>query len=204
MSPFYVSVIFIGITLIVISLVWIAYDRKKAHDYLGQIDAKKEELVGIINDAEQMIEEMNKFSDYIVTQMELKNEEMCANIKTLEERVKHADSVVEEVSEIKVVKSKTEKVVNGSSIDIRLTSDSSFIAPNYGSDMVIENIHFDSVATNGYQTRAGIRGKDKVIPINCKHKEVIQLAQLGMNDTEIAKSLKMGKGEVQLILGMNK
>ncbi len=39
--------------------------------------------------------------------------------------------------------------------------------------------------------------------INNKHREVLAMVEKGMSDAEIAKALNMGKGEVQLILGMN-
>jgi orotate phosphoribosyltransferase-like protein len=46
--------------------------------------------------------------------------------------------------------------------------------------------------------------KEKIISINNKHNEVITLANKGLNETEIARKLNMGKGEIQLILGVNR
>ena len=83
MIQLYVSIIFTGIMLILISLGMIAYDRKKAFDYSTKLENKKDELEVVISDADQIITEMNKFSDYIVTQMEIKNEEMHKNLKKL-------------------------------------------------------------------------------------------------------------------------
>jgi len=81
MNQFYVSIIFLGILLIVISLVWIVYDKKQSYDYSKQLDSKRDELVKVITDSEVMLEELNKFSDYIVSQMDLKNEEACESLK---------------------------------------------------------------------------------------------------------------------------
>ncbi|MCX8130294.1 MAG: hypothetical protein N3I35_09375 [Clostridia bacterium] len=203
MNEFYVSIIFIGITLIVISLVWIAYDRKKSYDYVTQMDSKKEELVTIINDAEQMIEEMNKFSDYIVTQMELKNEEMCSNLKELEKKVSLINVAAEESAGLKVMNIKSDKVVNGNVIDVRLNSDHSVYNHGYGSEHDSDNLKSENAAISQV-SRPIQKSREKVIPLNNKYREVIRLAEAGMSDTEIAKDLRMGKGEVQLILGMNK
>jgi len=59
-------------------------------------------------------------------------------------------------------------------------------------------------AAKPYQIKLQGVKDEKVIPINSKHKEVLALAQKGLNETEIAKKLSMGKGEIQLILGVNK
>jgi cell division protein FtsL len=41
MTQFYISVIFIGIILVALSLVWIFYDRKKAYDYTKNVESMK-------------------------------------------------------------------------------------------------------------------------------------------------------------------
>lgn len=169
MNSFYVCIIFTGIMLMIVSLVMIAYDRKKAYDYSAKLSDKKEELEIVISDADQMINEMNKFSDYIVTQMELKNNEITTNLKVFEDKYNQLNNkIIESNIEDVII---TDVAVNGSSVE------------NY-------KIHSKS--------------KDKVIPINNKYKRVIQMSRNGISDTEIAKSLNMGKGEVELILGMNK
>ena len=60
-----------------------------------------------------------------------------------------------------------------------------------------------NIAVRGNEKRKS-GGEAGVMPLNIRHKEVLELAENGMNDTEIAKKLNMGKGEVQLILGMTK
>jgi hypothetical protein len=171
MNQFYVSIIFIGIMLILVSLGMIAYDRKKGYDYSTKLIDKKEELEAIISDADQMINEMNKFSDYIVTQMELKNEEMSTSLKVFEEKY----------NQLKTMNSQS----NMESIAVQQMA---------------------AIANSGISQVNKIQHKinEKVVPINNKFKSVIQLSEKGISDTEIAKSLNMGKGEVQLILEMNK
>jgi DNA-binding NarL/FixJ family response regulator len=48
------------------------------------------------------------------------------------------------------------------------------------------------------------RKNDKIIPIHNKYSEVIRLSQEGLQSLEIAKRLNMGKGEVELILGLRR
>ena len=201
MNSFYVSIVFIGIMLILISLVLVAYDKKKSFDYTGKLDDKKEELTSIIADADQMIDEMNKFSDYIITQMELKNEEMSTSLKVMEEKVRHINSSLSERSEEGIIRQ--DKVVNGNNIEARLNHENYHSSLNYHVNLEspkIEVLNAAGIAAYKMQPKA----RDKVVPINNKTNGVIQLARNGLNDTEIAKSLKMGKGEVQLILEMNK
>lgn len=174
MNQLYVSLIFLGIVLVLFSLIWIIYDRKRSYNYEKRLDEKKEELIGVIDDAGQMIEEMNKFSDYIVNQMDLKSEEMWNSLRMAERQVEvlnsSIQSSIQSIQETKPVSIK--KVAGGEGID--------------------ENI------------KTEVRNHEKVIPLNSKYRNVVNLAERGMNSTDIAKQLNMGKGEVQLILELNR
>jgi DNA-binding NarL/FixJ family response regulator len=202
LNNFYVSIIFLGITLILISLVWIAYDKKKSDDYTKTLSEKKEELIEIISDADQMVEEMNKFSDYIATQMELKNEELCSNLKAVEDKLKQISVRVHESVDVKPIP--VEKVVNGAPIGVYMKTKSAVFEQS--SDLNIENQMFEhsNISPYNQNQRQQYKIKDNVIPLNGRHKEVLNLYENGLNETEIAKRLNMGKGEVQLILGVNK
>ncbi|MFZ5987410.1 MAG: DUF6115 domain-containing protein [Bacillota bacterium] len=186
MISFYASIMFIGILLIMISLVWIAFERKKGLDDENRIDEKREELLRIIADAEMMVEELNKFSDYIVSQVDQKNREALETIKYMEEKA---------------------KIIMEESVDAlnvgRVGAGVSIV--NGNSDLIIDNIIFEEANTvKTVKNKPQSKVKEKVIPINSRHKEVISLAQRGFNETEIARKLSMGKGEIRLILGVNK
>ena len=198
-NHFYVSIIFLGIILIVIAFIWIIYDRKKYYDNTKRLDKKREELVNIISDAEQMVEELNKFSDYIVTRMDIKNEELCTSLKALEERASKVSSENIEKQGTKVYHS--ENVVNGILNDVQ--SESSPIL-DLKSDLIMDNIDYNNDFIYEPNVKQQVKVNEKVIPINSKYKEVVQLANRGLSDTEIAKQLNLGKGEIQLILGINR
>ena len=210
---FYVTLVFLGIILVFLSLIWVILDKKKVFGFTKNFEDKKQELVEIINDAEQMIEELNKFSDYIVTQMDLKNEELRMNLRNADEDIKNialreqsvrmsiAGSSMKEEAKLEYT---TAAVVNGSMpvmsaipVDIMIRQNSEFST---------ETMDLDKVAhTHVYQPpRQTQRKTEKVVPINNRYSEVLRLAKSGLSELEIAKTLNMGKGEVELILGINK
>ncbi|NLL06685.1 MAG: hypothetical protein GX270_13075 [Clostridiaceae bacterium] len=196
MVGFYSSIIFIGIILIVISLIWIVFDKKNAFDTELRMDEKKAELIRIISDAEMMVQELNKFSDYIVTQIGEKNAEM-------DTRFREADKLIE-----------TMRVESTSFHNLRnvvMTNDHSIeTSPKFIEVNPLKKRHGESEkpnekVTNSSKDMKGVsKVKEKIISINNKHNEVITLANKGLNETEIARKLNMGKGEIQLILGVNR
>ena len=210
---FYVTLIFLGIILVSLSLIWVILDKKKVFGFAKNFEDKKQELVEIINDAEQMIEELNKFSDYIVTQMDLKNEELRMNLRNADEDIKNlaqkaqsvrmsiASSTMKEEAKLEYT---TAAVVNGSMPEMSAMPVDIMIKQN--SELAAESMAIDSGAyTFAYQPpRQTQRKTEKVIPINNRYSEVLRLAKSGLSELEIAKSLNMGKGEVELILGINK
>ena len=201
MVGFYSSIMFIGIILIIVSLIWIVFDRKKSFDTELRIDEKKAELIRIIRDAEMMVEELNKFSDYVVTQIEEKNSEMATSFK-------EADGLIETMRSETVCYYESLKVQNdgiGNSYSVGVKHRGSDNNLSRMSDLVIENREENFVSPiKNTRSNSQTKLKDKVILINNKHSEVIMLAQKGMNETEIARKLNMGKGEIQLILGVNR
>ncbi len=205
MNQFFISLIVLGIVLIIVALVGITYDRKKSRDALESIDSKKDELTGIVNDAELMIDELNRFSDYIVTQMDIKNEEMCSMLKSVEDRIGNIKGRLNEstvTSQIPV-----DMVVNGNGSDVLVKSKIEKIQQEaeQAEEIVIKQevkTISNKSAISSYKTQSNY--KSNVIPINSRYAEVLMLSEQGLSEIEIAKKLGMGKGEVELVLGMNK
>lgn len=208
MSHFYVSIMFIGIVLVAVSFIWILLDRKQAYDYSKGINDSKAELLKIIEDAEEMMEELNKFSEYIVEQVDTKNEEMNSGLKKIDERLKQLDMELKEsmaVKESVAAKghTRTGKVSGGDRngfIGISGSQFESYSKGNTKESPINESPVTEHVHSEMQQTKA----KEKVIPLKGRYKEVLKLSEDGLNETEIAKKLNIGKGEIQLILGMNK
>jgi exonuclease VII small subunit len=262
MSGFYVSLIFIGILLVLFSLACIFLDKRKVFQFTRNFEDKKQELVEIIQDAEQMIEELNRFSDYIVNQMDLKNEELCKNLKDAEERVNALGGRAKNAAD-EYAAAFGEAAARGASAAGRIGAAAAeapavrtTAADAAGEAAVVreaaaaardaavyeEEARYHAVAAGrasvqaaeGFGARAefsadmaemaGIAGiavnsgiserkaspklqyrkNDKIIPIHNKYSEVIRLSQEGLQSLEIAKRLNMGKGEVELILGLRR
>src|SRR5690606_40959272 len=79
---------FVGILLMAVSLVWIAFDKKKESDDKEVLEEKKETLVSVISDAELMIEELNNISDYLVSHIDKKRQEVMDTMKEANEKIK--------------------------------------------------------------------------------------------------------------------
>ncbi|TYQ13189.1 UNVERIFIED_CONTAM: hypothetical protein Cloal_4247 [Acetivibrio alkalicellulosi] len=179
MTGFYVSIMFIGILLILTSLILIAFEKKKELDGEKILDDKKKTLASIIIEAEQMIEELNRISDYIVSQFEQKKQEVVEAIENADKKVKF------------------------------LKDDINCIEKNQPKDLKTNAYVSQSMEYKDVSSKTILKNKlppadKKVIPLNNKHKEVIDLSTKGLNETQIAKKLSMGKGEIQLILGMSR
>lgn len=196
MVGFYSSIIFIGIILIVVSFIWIVFDRKNAFDTELRMDEKKAELIRIIRDAEMMVEELNKFSDYVVTQIGEKNAQMNTRFMEAEKLIE-----IMRIETASFHNLQNGVIENGYSID----KYPSFSEINSVKKKDVENEKPDEHVMNSGKNMKGVsKVKEKIISINNKHNEVITLANKGLNETEIARKLNIGKGEIQLILGVNR
>ena len=204
MNEFSAVMVIIGIILIIISLFMIVVDRKRVLSHLRRMDEKKAELVGIISDAEQMVEELNRFSDYIVTQMDLKKEEIWNNLKMIEDKAKKYENRINGIKESEAIGNNFCQAANS---DDSISADAGCRKKSFetGSDLVIDALSYaynelpHCINKNSRQ----ISG-EKVIPLNSKYRDVLRLAEKGMSSMEIAKKLNMGKGEIQLVLELNK
>lgn len=175
LNQLYVSLIFIGITLILTSIVLILFDMKRSRDNVRQLEEKKAEILEAVSDAEQLVDEMNKFSDYILTQIEQKNEEVLTNLKYFDIKMKDMEPAEEDI----------QKDVQE---DVR--EDSASVEPMMAQD---ESSHQPEMVRS-----------EKVIPLSSKYRDVVKLTEEGLSDMEIAKSLNMGKGEIRLIREIRK
>lgn len=174
MTAFFISIILIGILVVCIAFILVAYDRKKAHDYRLDTDERKHDLMEVISDAEQLLTELNKFSDYIVSEMEQRH-------GSLEQSIVKADEKLDLLNRIVLEDTSVQNIGITSKEDIISISDK-------GNEEAVATLE-DVSNCRSY----------KVIPLNEKRREVIKLSNKGMDSTEIARVLNMGKGEIELI-----
>lgn len=172
MTAFFICIILIGVLLTASAMIWMVIEKKNARDYRLEIDERRYELQQLIEDAEQLFNELNNFSNYIVTQMEEKQQDVETVIKSADERLNLFEQLNDfqlEIPEKKVLKPVSEMM---NALDIE--------------PIVIQTTP----------------KKAKVIPLNEKKRQVIKLYKDGLDSTEIAKLLNMGKGEIELISRM--
>ncbi|MDF2986664.1 MAG: hypothetical protein K0R50_2174, partial [Eubacterium sp.] len=84
MEAFYVSIIFLGVLLVIGSLFFIAMDKVNGKDFFKEFDRKKEEMFNLIQDSEEMVQELNRLSDYVVNVISDKNQEFFEKVKKSE------------------------------------------------------------------------------------------------------------------------
>ncbi len=190
MTAFFICIVLIGIMMVAVAMIWMVIEKKANRDYRLEIDEKRYELQHLIEDAEQLLDELNNFSGYIVTRMEGKQQEIEEVVKSVDGRIELFASIIEK-SEL--VNQDTERVqVKGKAkkdakkkVKKEVKNDSTNEAKNESTKEALSKL---------------LSAKEsKVIPIDAKRREVIKLSRDGMDSTEIAKMLNMGKGEIELI-----
>lgn len=234
MNQFYFSLLSLGIILVIIAFIWIAYDWKKSGEEHKLLEDKKGELAKIITEAEQMIDELNKFSGYVVTQMEQKSDELSSRIKDIDDRM----NKIQENTEKKFAGDDNGKSKNVSVIDVDGHMETDIMCNNNyagnaagtaaGAVLALQECSVCQAENSSNKEQIYIEAKDTeqdetapVFPIiamqpsgyntkgekpllNLKHKAVIQMYKKGIEGTEIARKLNIGKGEIELILGIYK
>jgi DNA-binding NarL/FixJ family response regulator len=135
-----------------------------------------------------MVDELNRFSDFIVTRIDQKCSDYMELINSASDKKADA-AIVQEIS--KETKVETYVTVDNSKT-VEPVSDIKEI--NSVNEAVIFTEELEASNSSSEDNKKGI---------NHKQSEVIKLFEAGMSDAEIAKALNIGKGEVQLIVGLN-
>jgi len=295
------------------------YDKKKPDSYINKMEEKKAELENVIEDAEEMIIEMNKFSDYLVNHIKsndmksklkeiskdtgnkkidnkdeennienevkyrfeekvdeiagyraevkvddriddstevkqdvrtedgikpgdraLEKEEYYVNYRVtdeiekeegrtkfkVEDKIDITDKKVviadepEDKAEYKTVKNFEKNASNFDAVRIDFNNNNSQENNVYTIKDIIKNAAKNTTknstiyaeqdtAENAVEdvlqnTQQNTLKNNMPLNLKSKQREVLKLANEGLSDTEIAKRLNIGKGEVQLILGLNR
>ncbi len=233
MGAFYVSIIFVGILLIIGSLIFIAMDKVNGKDFFREFDRKKDEMFNLIQDSEEMIQELNKMSDYVVTMISEKNQEYFEKVNnsvtytpSIPVRIKPIPPVpVTNVPELELT-DKAETVIRE-----EVASESQEALQSKAPELVSEIV--EEAETKEAETEAfkentkedtDYREKHEVnkwmsniterltetdanksrLVLNPKRREVLKMIEQGMSNDEIADKIKIGKGEIDLIRGLSK
>lgn len=170
LNPYSVFILLTGLSLAIFCIVIIIHDNKKLLSHIKFAEEREQQLKEVISDAELVIEELNKISDYIVNEMEKKKKEYQDTMQCIE-------------SDINKLNEKRTELLNS-----------------------LSEIRKDRAFSKNPKRKKSKDKPDlvdlKVEPfsLNSKYSEVLRLSREGMEVTEIARRLSMGKGEVQLVL----
>jgi len=149
-------------------------EKKMARDYRLEIDERRYELEQVIEDAEQLLTELNNFSSYIVNRLEEKQQSIEELLNKADEKIgfhykteSRSDSLCQEKQTISNYEPKKENV---------------------------------QASETGVYSVSEMKGK--LISLDDRKHEIIKLYKKGISSTDIARMLNMGKGEIELISRM--
>lgn len=213
MTGFFTCIIFIGSGLVLFSFLLMLYEKKRLYDYRNDIRDKKEDLIQIIEDAEELITEINRFSEYTVNQIEETSQVLTKNIS-------EADLKIEALQSSQFIKPYYEA-------NYTRMYDNSHNTNYQFNDKRVESTHdtkqevnFEHTQESSAYDEASVSriidegkpkaenlisaNKGKILTFDLKRREIIKLAKSGLNSTEIAKIINCGKGEIELIARMGR
>jgi len=177
----------LSVFLVIFSLIFLLLFRRWGKREFARIEKKKKELEEILNTADQMIDELNRFSDYVITNLEEKSLTVEKMVFSLENKINHNKEYLENIKPLEI-ETKEQNIENVKTI-----------------------IPFQSRASAAVNTKwhvnKNIPNENRNIKLKAnssKTAQILQLAEEGLNETEIAKKLNVGRGEIQLVLGMSK
>jgi hypothetical protein len=191
MAVFFACIIIIGSILLLFSLFLILNEKRRLHDYREDAREKKDDLVKTIEDAELLIDEMNRFSDYVVSNLEQKYKEFSETLHEADLRIEAMNSCS--------AGSAASKVAFMTNITHMDASFDSFDEVQEGGGQPADAPERAPVTIDSQLLKKG-----KVIPFDVKKREIIKLSKSGLDSTQIAKLLNMGKGEIELIARMER
>ncbi len=182
MAVFFTCIILIGSVITLVAFFLMLAEKRRLHDYRTDVKEKKEDLIKVIEDAEELISEMNRFSDYVVTQIEEKHTSLTGSIKEAELKIELFNSPLKPVERVNA-------------------------APLYDEASIEKIIEEKQPAPDSHTSLENqtipIR-KGKVLTFDVKRREIMKLAKKGLDSTEIARQLNCGKGEIELIARMGR
>ncbi|MDI9513756.1 MAG: hypothetical protein QM224_01555, partial [Bacillota bacterium] len=98
MTVFFTCITLVGSGIVLFSLLLMLAEKRRIHDYRKDAAEKKDDLIQVIEDAELLIEEMNKFSVYAVSKLEEKSDMLNQTIHEADRRLEAMNGLFESSS----------------------------------------------------------------------------------------------------------
>ncbi|NLU33151.1 MAG: hypothetical protein GXX04_11085 [Clostridiaceae bacterium] len=188
MAVFFTCITLAGSGIVLFALFLMLAEKRRVHDYRKDAAEKKDELIQVIEDAELLIEEMNKFSVYTVSKLEEKNEILNQTIHEADRRIEALNGFLDSVPG--AMPAPMENQMPRESRNGQDTTNEQDIA---GGQDIRNAQDIDSIINSQ------LFKKGKVIPLDVKRREILKLSKSGLDSVQIARLLNMGRGEIELI-----
>jgi len=176
MDIFFACLTLAGAGIVLFAVILMLADKKRMHDYREDLAEMEDNLIEVIEDAEVLIKEMNKFSDYAVSRLEEKHNLLLKTLEEADQRIRNLSGTLG-ISESPETQKQNEKAS-------------------------LPEVKNEESAESILQSR--LFNRKKSAAVEDKREEIIRLSKSGMNSTEIARLLNMGKGEIELIARISK
>lgn len=173
----------LSILILIFTVILFAVSKRWSTREISKIDRKKKEVEDIIDSADQMIDELNRFSDYMLQCMQDKAKEAEAILEDLDNKINTRRALVGNQAE----KDSSRTIIPFSNKNV---------SPNFGKVSSYTNMKVSSIPK--------VKSSDSTYYFSPKSRQIISLAEDGLGEAEIAKKLNIGRGEIQLVLGMKK
>ena len=164
----------IGIITVLGTTILIFLDKLKGDDLYFNIDVKEQEMKKVIEDAEEILSELNFTSDVIV--------------KEIEEKITHLNKVYRNVNQsIEQINTRPAAILQEHAAP----------TPQIVAEKTTVPVRFKPITVTTGRKSASKEEKSKT-----KQEMVLEMAAQGISVLDIAKNLNMGQGEVALILSL--
>lgn len=171
----------VGILTILVVAIIIFLDKLKGDDMYFNIDVKEQEIKKVIEDAEEILSELNFTSDVIVKDIEEKINDLNRIYKSVNNNLEHYRA-----STVAVPQAAAPRIIEQQPSQFIYEKP---IAPSKSKPMTISP---KKVNTPQEEVQ------------NSKQEAIYELVSQGISIVDIAKRMNIGQGEVSLILSLKK
>jgi len=178
----------IGIFLMVFTLVKLKIEDDKPSDSYFETGNSIKAINSSLDEAEKAVEELNKFAQSVLTDIDTKYQELLFVYNLIDEKKSELKGyggrggAGGDTVKVLPFTKRTDSIVSETLAGISRKRDASLASTS----------------------AAGVRPTTRKADIHPKHREIVSLHESGMSVTDISKKLDMGQGEVKLILELAK
>lgn len=185
----------LSLFVLLFSILFLIFTRKWSTREIKKIENKKKELEEILLSADQMIVELNKFSDYMISDIEKKVGEVEGLISEIDNKIENRQAAVQEHID-------SAEKTRGGPLDLKNQEDKTnmkTIIPLINRAITVNHEKMQTYTRLGTM---GSKSLNNLLNSKSKTSQIVSLSEKGFDEAEIARMLNIGRGEVQLILGM--